>query len=139
MAAGRPSMFTDKLGIEICRRIAEGESLRSVCLDKKMPTRETVHVWIIDGKHKEFSDQYERSTNVRTENMFDDLQNISDLKDETESPMRSRLRIDTRKWYLSKIMPKKYGEKIDLTSGGEKIEGNTIIFKDFTKDAADTE
>ncbi|MEU6504669.1 hypothetical protein ABZ895_34575, partial [Streptomyces californicus] len=29
-----------------------------------------------------------------------------------EHVQRSRLRIDTRKWYLSKIMPKKYGERI---------------------------
>ncbi|EDT6018112.1 DNA packaging protein, partial [Salmonella enterica subsp. enterica] len=29
-----------------------------------------------------------------------------------EHVQRSKLRIDTRKWYLSKIMPKKYGDRI---------------------------
>lgn len=37
----------------------------------------------------------------------------------------NRLRIDTRKWMLSKMLPKVYGDKLDLTSKGEKI-GITI-------------
>lgn len=39
---------------------------------------------------------------------------------------RSRLRVDSRKWLLSKLMPKKYGEKIDITSKDEKLEANTL-------------
>ena len=37
----------------------------------------------------------------------------------------NRLRIDTRKWMLSKMLPKIYGDKLDLTTKGEKI-GITI-------------
>lgn len=32
---------------------------------------------------------------------------------------RSRLRVDTRKWYLSKVLPKIYGDKLDVNHGGE--------------------
>lgn len=39
---------------------------------------------------------------------------------------RSRLRVDSRKWLLSKLMPKKYGDKIDITTQGEKVEGSAI-------------
>lgn len=35
---------------------------------------------------------------------------------------RSRLRVDTRKWLLSKLCPKKYGDKIDVTTGGDKLQ-----------------
>ena len=28
---------------------------------------------------------------------------------------RSRLRIDTRNWYISKVLHKKFGDKLDLT------------------------
>ena len=35
---------------------------------------------------------------------------------------RDRLRVDTRKWLLSKLVPKKYGDKIDVTSDGKKLE-----------------
>jgi hypothetical protein len=33
---------------------------------------------------------------------------------------RSRLRVDTRKWYLSKLAPKRYGEKVDVNVGGQQ-------------------
>jgi len=32
---------------------------------------------------------------------------------------RTKLQIDARKWLLSKLAPKKYGDRLDLTSGGE--------------------
>lgn len=52
---------------------------------------------------------------------------------------RSRLRVDTRKWLMSKMKPKKYGEKMDVTSDGEALKGNMIIFSEFKKpDAPDS-
>ncbi len=123
---GRPTIYTDKLALKICKRIAGGESLRKISEDNKMPNRSTIHEWVL--KNEIFSTQYNTAINVRTENMFDELNDIADLKDEDESPMRSRLRVDTRKWYLSKIMPKKYGDKLDLTSNDKEIgTTNTMI------------
>ena len=53
-----------------------------------------------------------------------------------EAVLRSRLRVDTRKWLMSKLKPKKYGEKLDLTSGGDKIPqaSNEIVFVNFGED-----
>jgi hypothetical protein len=31
---------------------------------------------------------------------------------------RSRLKVDTRKWFISNMFPKKYGDKIDATLPG---------------------
>jgi hypothetical protein len=134
----RPSKYTEKLAEEICRRIADGESLLLICRDDKIPTRSTVNLWLVDGKHKTFSDNYERAVNIRTDNMFDDLIEIADdgrndfMERENENGgtwwefknehvQRSRLRVDTRKWYLSKVMPKKYGDKLDVTSDGRSL------------------
>lgn len=139
---GRPTKYSQELALSICSRIAGGESLRDICSDPNMPNRSSVHLWIIE--HKEFSDQYEISCNIRAENMADELFEIADdgqndfmekeNKDgstyttlNSENIQRSRLRTDVRKWYLSKIMPKKYGDKLDLTSAGEKIENITKI------------
>lgn len=36
---------------------------------------------------------------------------------------RDRLRTDTRKWYTGKVLPRVYGDKLDLTSGGEVLRG----------------
>ena len=39
----------------------------------------------------------------------------------TEAVQRSKLRVDTRKWLMAKMKPKKYGDTLDLTSGGDKL------------------
>jgi len=117
MPGGRPTIYTEELGDKICKRIADGESLKKIGEDNKMPDRSTLHDWILN--REQFSHKYEKAVNVRTENMADDLNDIADNKD--GEVQRDRLRVDTRKWYLSKIVPKKYGDKLDLTSKGEKL------------------
>jgi hypothetical protein len=42
---------------------------------------------------------------------------------------RSKLQIDARKWKASKLAPKKYGDKMDLTTDGEKITSFNVGFK----------
>jgi hypothetical protein len=32
---------------------------------------------------------------------------------------RARLKVDTRKWLLSKLQPKKYGDKLDMNVAGK--------------------
>lgn len=44
----------------------------------------------------------------------------------TEWISRSRLRVDARHKYAQMIAPRKYGAKIDVTSGGEKIEADDV-------------
>ena len=41
-ARGRPSRFSDEISEEICRRLAGGESLRSICRSEAMPHLATV-------------------------------------------------------------------------------------------------
>ncbi len=115
---GRPEKYTKKLGELICLRLTNGESLKKICEDSKMPSRISVHAWLLDEEKKEFLNNYKTAINIRTENMFDDIEDIAENDGEVQ---RDRLRVDTRKWYLSKVMPKKYGDKLDLTSGGEKL------------------
>jgi hypothetical protein len=43
---GRPSIRTREIENEICQRIAHGESLRHICLDPKMPCRDTFFRWL---------------------------------------------------------------------------------------------
>ena len=49
-----------------------------------------------------------------------------------EHIQRSRLRVDTRKWYLSKLNPKKYGDKVDVTTKGKEIT-NPILGIDIRR------
>jgi hypothetical protein len=50
---------------------------------------------------------------------------------------RSRLRIDARKWVASKLKPKVYGDKTDITSGGEQLKQTTIVINTTPDIAAD--
>jgi hypothetical protein len=54
----------------------------------------------------------------------EDIIDISD--DKLGDPQRDRLRVDARKWLLSKMLPKKYGDKLDVTSDGEKMPVVTV-------------
>ncbi|CFQ96007.1 hypothetical protein [Yersinia frederiksenii] len=125
---GRPTDYTDELVEIICLRLAEGESLRSVCSDDGMPSKQAVLRWL--ARNEEFRAQYVRAKEEGAEAIAEELFDIADDgandwmekldKDgecigyqlNGEHVQRSKLRIDTRKWYLSKIMPKKYGDRI---------------------------
>ncbi|AXX02817.1 terminase small subunit-like protein [Cronobacter sakazakii] len=125
---GRPSDYTEELAEIICLRLAEGESLRSVCRDEGMPSKQAVLRWL--ARNESFRAQYVRAKEEGAEAIAEELFDIADDgsndwmekldKDgeaigyqlNGEHVQRSKLRIDTRKWYLSKIMPKKYGDRI---------------------------
>jgi hypothetical protein len=146
----RPSKYTEELAREICSRIAAGESLRRICEDDHMPAPTTVHSWVLDGG--EFSNQYTKARQIQAETFVDELMDIADDgsndwmertgKDgenlgwvvNGEAVQRSRLRLDTRKWYASKIIPKIYGEKqtIDNQSsdGSMSPKPSVVIGKD---------
>lgn len=120
---GRPSEFHQDVADAICERLAEGESLRSICADDAMPSKATVCKWL--GRHANFADQYARAREMQAETMADEIKDIADDgscdtyldldgKERTDHEVvaRSRLRVDARKWLASKLLPKKYGEKV---------------------------
>lgn len=134
MSAGRPTDYSEEVAAEICARIAEGQSLRTVCRDEEMPGTSTVFRWL--GKHEAFRDQYVRAREAAADAMSEDIMDIADdgtndwmethdkegdavgWKINGEHIQRSRLRVDTRKWLMSKFAPKKYGDKQQLEHTG---------------------
>lgn len=78
-----------------------------------MPSDMTVRDWALDD-YKGFASQYARATLIRMHVLADEIMEIADNA-KFEEVMVSRLRVDTRKWLMSKIAPKVYGDKLDLT------------------------
>ncbi len=128
---GRPSLSIEALAARICRRLAEGESLRAICADKAMPGISTVMGWLFDGNHDEFSEQYARAREAQAEIRADEIVDIADddtndftadkdgkLVANGEHIQRSRLRVDARKWIAAKLLPKRYGDKVQHTGDG---------------------
>lgn len=148
--AGRPSDYTADIASHICRRLAEGESLRSICRADDMPAESTVRLWALEDREG-FSAQYTRSRELGYLAMADELLEIADdgandtysKEDGTEIVnhdhiARSRLRVDTRKWMLSKALPKIFGDKVtNIHEGGDKpIEMNTVTDRERAKAVA---
>jgi hypothetical protein len=106
-----PNPSTPQIKARICLEIAEGKSLRNICLADDMPASETVRVWL--ALDAEFAAQYARAREEQADYYADEIIEIADT---AEDANLARLRIDARKWKASKLRPKKYGEKLDLTS-----------------------
>lgn len=122
--AGRPSTFTEEIGARICQEMAEGKSFRAVCRTEGMPHASTVCRWL--AQNATFREQYTRAREAMADAMFEELIEIADdsTRDfietdkgpafNSEHVQRSKLRVEARKWAVSKISPKKYGDKLDL-------------------------
>ena len=123
-------MYSDKekeiIIDDICKRISEkGEALRNILSDEDMPSTQTFYKWLEEDILK--SKQYARACELRSEIIFDEILDIADAfeddvkEDEDGNKIinnnvinRDRLRIDARKWILSKMNPKKYSDKYQI-------------------------
>lgn len=106
---GRPTAYTAEIAAAICARLAQGESLRKICEPEDMPHEATVRHWAITDKEGFFT-QYSHARDIGLDRMADETLEIAD--DTNGDVQRDRLRWDARRWYLSKMAPKRYGEKI---------------------------
>lgn len=108
---GRPSDYLPEVAADICSMLANGESLRKVCERPGMPAKATVFRWL--AQHEEFRDQYAKATDTRADAIFEEMLDIADsVAEEAAAVGKARLRIDTRKWALARMNPKKYGDKV---------------------------
>ena len=118
---------------EVCERIADGRSLRAICADPELlhlPDRATVLRWLAEDE--DLAARYARACAIRAEVHVDEMQDIADDgrndwmerldKDgqgagwvlNGEAVARSKLRLEHRRWYAEKLLPKKYGAKLAL-------------------------
>lgn len=103
--------------------------------DETLPKKSTVYKWLKNVP--EFAEMFARAKEAQMDLMAEELLEIADdgsndlmtivKGDESyevenkEVTNRSRLRVDTRKWIMSKLAPRKYGDKLDITSGGKTL------------------
>jgi len=125
---GRPSKFTPQIAAEICARMANGETLRDICLDDHMPHRTTVNDWVLADE--DFSRQYARARELQADFWGDECMEIADdgtndfmkrKQGENEVEVvnhehiqRSKVRIEQRQWMMERLNSKMYGRKQDL-------------------------
>ncbi|WP_040534829.1 terminase small subunit-like protein [Legionella drancourtii] len=132
---GRPTKYNLKLGQEICDAIAStSKGTKKLCAEHShWPCQDTLFTWL--RTYPEFSEQYVKAKICQVELLVDDILEISDdasqdqyvnergvLVSNTQSINRARLMIDARKWVACKLVPKVYGNKIDIESNSSMSE-----------------
>ena len=125
MPAGRPTKYTEKIGIEICGRIAMGNSLTKVCSDPNMPSTVTVYTWF--KRQPELLNDYTRAKFDSGDADQDKLDEVAEkvLTGEID-PQAARVAADIIKWSASKKQPKKYGDYRQVEhSGAVKLSDMT--------------
>lgn len=128
---GRPSKYSIELADQICEAISSSsKGLHAICKDSDLfPSPSTIYLWLSD--HKDFLDKYTRAREEQADLLADEIIQIADdgtndymtiIKgdieynvEDREVTNRSKLRVDARKWKASKLAPKKYGDKIELS------------------------
>ncbi len=144
---GRPTDYSIELAQEICDAVASSsKGIKALCKENPhFPDRSNVFVWL--RKHPEFQDLYARAKRDQIEVLIDDIIEISDDSSNdtltredkygesyevcnNEWVNRSRLRVDTRKWLASKLVPKLYGDKVTNEHSGPN--GTPIEYANLT-------
>lgn len=119
---GRPSDYLPEVAADICSLLAEGESLRKVCERPGMPSKTSVFRWL--AEHQGFRDQYAKATETRADAIFEEIFEIADdATEESAAVAKARLRIDTRKWALARMNPKKYCDKVSQEIDHKSSDG----------------
>lgn len=144
-----PVKYSDELADEICKAISiTNLGLKRLCdRHPDWPHYMSIFRWLSEPDKEYFRLQYARAKQAQAEFLIDEIVEISDDSSQDtisfEKPNgeeveienkewvnRSKLRVDTRKWIASKVLPKVYGDKIDVTSGGEPIQKTVIKWGD---------
>lgn len=106
---------------QICDLITGGMSARAACVEVGVPMSRWM-TWLHRGSVD--ADQYARAMQGRAHALADEIVEVADT---TDDPQRARVRVDARKWTAARMDPKRWGDRLDVTSNGEKLAGGVVI------------
>jgi Bacteriophage Sf6, terminase small subunit-like len=131
---GRPNgtgrLRTPEHADRICEMLEDGKTLRQISTELGF-RQSQISMWgngTGDGaRDQAFIDRYARCLSSRWEAMAEQVIEIAEEIPpvdqighvDTGWVQNQRLRIDTKKWLLSKALPKKYGERVEATVIGD--------------------
>jgi len=135
---GRPTIYTQAMADEICKRLASGNSLRSICEGKPrfdplvdedhhshLPDISTVLSWALNPDHP-FSNQYEKARASQAEYFTDEMRDLPEIYP-TNTAM-ARLVADNTKWISSRLLSGRYGDRVTTELvGSEEFGANAAM------------
>lgn len=128
------STYTIELADEICERIASGETLRAICRESHMPSWVTVYAW--RKANPQFSERLALARELGGDAIAEETLEIADTpqkgvrEEQTHEGYKTvredmlghrKLQVDTRLKLLAVWFPRKFGQRIDVTTGNESL------------------
>lgn len=117
-----PVAYSRALALLIMDRVASGEALDDICSEPGMPPSVTVRRWVYEDKDG-LGIEFIRAKQLSAERLADQLLKIADAPPprlptgavDYGSVHLARLQIETRKWLLTKLLPRMYGDKVQVS------------------------
>jgi len=126
---GRPVEYTPEKALILCEYLSQGLSLRKATTKPNMPCQVTVFTWLV--KYPDFAKQYAEAKAASADAMYEELDEIAqtaieEAKNESHKSPNAvvqayKLRADNLKWMMARMKPKKYGDKLDVTTDGKPL------------------
>jgi len=111
--AGRPSLYSEQLAAEICRRVAGGGNLLQISRDGAMPGHATLHRWL--NEIADFRDNYLQAREARADARSDRMDVLVDAMLAGDlDPRVASVALTHERWMAGREAPKRYGDRMAL-------------------------
>lgn len=115
---GRPTVMTEEVTDEICKWLASGKSLRSICARDDMPVLSTVMLAVVqdrDGFRSKYTHAREAAGYAHADGI---IEVVEALRNEGMEPQVAKAIMDGLKWAAERMAPKAHSasQKVDHTS-----------------------
>jgi len=118
--------YDESIATFILEELAQGKTMRATCAAGGMPSARTVSRWAADDIHG-FADRYERARKMQADAIFDEIIDVTNEKFvDIVEVQAAKLKVDARKWFLAKLHPEKFGDKVEITSRAEKLSDEQV-------------
>ena len=114
--------YADKAQImdQIMVQLETGRSLVQVCKDPVMPDRETISRWIRDEPG--YAAKYAYARAMQADTLFSEMADVeAKVQAGTMDSHAARVVLDSMRWRASKLAPKVYGDRLDVSVSDNRI------------------
>lgn len=134
----RLTEYNYELCISICEEVASGGNIMRILEDNNnYPSWSTFRRWKRDNE--ELRTLYINSQQDKAEALEKEMDDLRDMLLTKEiDPSTYNTLVQTLKWKMAKFYPKVFGDRTDITSGGEKIITPSVISVEIVKPNEDT-
>jgi hypothetical protein len=126
---GRPVKWPPEhpVWLDIVGQVSAGKSVSTVLAQDNMPNWTVFQAML--AQDQKLTAAYEKAVQDRADKLADEILQLSDepMPEGLEGAMASawvqqkRMQVDARKWIASKLKPRTYGDRIDMTVRDERI------------------